>query len=77
VTILASDLDRAAHLIVLNKCDLIPHVPFNLDEWTEYVFAINRQARIIITSAFSGYGIGDWLAEIDNLRQSFLTGITA
>ena len=68
---------RAAHLIVRNKCDLIPHVPFNLDEWTEYVLAINRQARIIITSAFGGDGIGDWLAEIDNLRQSFLTGITA
>ena len=68
---------RAAHLVVLNKCDLIAHVPFNLDEWTEYVLAINRHARIIIMSALSGDGIGDWVAEIDNARQSFLTSISA
>jgi hydrogenase nickel incorporation protein HypB len=67
---------RAAHLIVLNKCDLIPHVPFNLDEWTESVLAINSHARIVITSAFRGDGIDSWLAEIDNLRQSFITGIS-
>jgi hydrogenase nickel incorporation protein HypB len=62
---------RAAHVVVLNKCDLIPHVPFNLDEWTEYVRAINPHARIIITSALSGEGLGNWLAEIDQLRKSF------
>ena len=61
---------RAAHLVVLNKCDLIPHVPFNLDEWTEYVRAINPHARIIKTSALSGEGIGELLAEIENMRQS-------
>ena len=68
---------RAADLIVLNKCDLIPHVPFKLDEWTEYVRAINPRARVPRTSALSGEGIGELLAEIDNLRRSFLTGISA
>ena len=65
---------RAAHVVVLNKCDLIPHVPFNLAEWTEYVRAINPQARIIMTSALSGEGIDNWLAEIDQLRNSFCAG---
>jgi hydrogenase nickel incorporation protein HypB len=65
---------RAAHVVVLNKCDLIPHVPFNLDEWTEYVRAINPHAQIIITSALSGEGIGNWLSEIDKLRNSFSAG---
>jgi hydrogenase nickel incorporation protein HypB len=68
---------RAAHLVVLNKCDLIPHVPFNLDEWTEYVRAINPHARIIKTSALSGEGVGEWLAAIDDVRQSFCVGISA
>jgi hydrogenase nickel incorporation protein HypB len=28
---------RAAHVVALNKCDLIPHGPFDLDEWTGHV----------------------------------------
>ncbi len=65
---------RAAHVVVLNKCDLIPHVPFNLDEWTAYVGEINSHARIIKTSALSGDGVGEWLAEIDHVRRSLLAG---
>ncbi|HXR24751.1 MAG TPA: hydrogenase nickel incorporation protein HypB [Candidatus Binataceae bacterium] len=68
---------RAAHVVVLNKSDLVPHVPFNLDEWTEYVRAINSHARIIKTSALSGEGIGDLLAEIGNLQRSFSASISA
>jgi len=67
---------RAAQVVVLNKCDLIPHVPFNLDEWTEYARAINPHARIIITSALSGEGVGELLTEIDNVRQSFFASIS-
>ncbi|MGO9607258.1 MAG: hydrogenase nickel incorporation protein HypB [Candidatus Binataceae bacterium] len=68
---------RAAHVVVLNKCDLLPHVPFNLYEWTEYVGAINPHARIIRTSALSGEGIGEWLAAIDQLRESSDASISA
>jgi hydrogenase nickel incorporation protein HypB len=60
---------RAAHLVVLNKCDLIPHVPFNLDEWTKYACAISPHARIIKTSALSGEGVDALLVEIDKVRQ--------
>ena len=67
---------RAAHLVALNKCDLIPYVPFNLDEWTEYVRAINPRARIIRTSALSGEGVDEWLAEIDKLRQPASAGVS-
>jgi hydrogenase nickel incorporation protein HypB len=67
---------RAAQVVVLNKCDLIPHVPFNLDEWTEYARAINPHAQIIITSALSGEGVGELLTEIDNVRQSFFASIS-
>ena len=68
---------RAAHVVVLNKCDLIPHVPFKLDEWTEYVRTINPRARVIKMSAPNGEGVGQWLGEIDNVRQSFLASISA
>lgn len=68
---------RAANLVVLNKCDLLRHVPFDTGEWAEYVLALNRHARILMTSALNGDGIVDWLAEIDNARQSFRAGISA
>ncbi len=68
---------RAAHLVVLNKCDLIPHVPFKLDEWTDYVRAITPHARILKTSALGGEGLGELLAEIDNVRQAFSANIFA
>jgi hydrogenase nickel incorporation protein HypB len=61
---------RAADLVVLNKCDLLPYVPFDLAEWTEYVHAINPRARIIKISALTGEGLGRFLAEIDNVLQS-------
>jgi hydrogenase nickel incorporation protein HypB len=66
---------RAAHVVVLNKCDLLPHVPFNLAEWTEYVRAINPHARIIKAAALSGEGVAELLAEIDDLRASSSPGI--
>lgn len=63
---------RAAHLVVLNKSDLIPYVPFKLDEWTEYVLATNPHAQIITVSSLRGDGIDHWLAEIDRRRETFL-----
>ena len=68
---------RAAHLVVLNKCDLIPHVPFNLEQWTEYVRAINPHARIINTSALCAEGVEELLDAIDDVRRSFCAGISA
>jgi hydrogenase nickel incorporation protein HypB len=68
---------RAADVVVLNKCDLLPHVPFQLEEWTEYVFATNPHVKIVKTSALSGDGIGEWLAELDHRRQAFLNGVAA
>lgn len=67
---------RAANLVVLNKCDLLPHTPFDPGEWTEYVRAINPRARIIETSAFSGEGVGEWLDAIDEVRQSLCVGLS-
>ena len=65
---------RAAHIVVLNKCDLLEHVPFQLKEWSDHVFAINPHARIITVSALTGFGIADWVAEIDHWRCVVLDG---
>jgi hydrogenase nickel incorporation protein HypB len=64
---------RAAHIVVLNNSDLLPHVPFNLDEWTEYLRATNPRVRIFKTCALNGAGVG----EIDDARRSFFAGFSA
>ena len=53
---------RTADLIVLNKSDLLPHVPFDLDAWRRYVGQINSDARVVLTSALTGSGLTEWLA---------------
>jgi hydrogenase nickel incorporation protein HypB len=55
---------RAADLVVLNKSDLLPHVPFDLVEWQRLVGGINSRATLIIASALSGDGMAEWIAEI-------------
>ena len=65
---------RAADLVVLNKCDLLPHVPFEMEQWSEYVMAVNPRATIVKTSALAGSGMDSWIAEIDRHRANFLAG---
>jgi hydrogenase nickel incorporation protein HypB len=60
---------RAASIVVLSKCDLLSHLQFDLDEWRHYVLAVNPHARILKVSAVTGYGIGEWLLEVDAFRQ--------
>lgn len=61
---------RAAHIVLLNKCDLLPHLRFDLNEWTEWVIAVNPRARVMKTSATTGEGMDEWLSLIDGLRTT-------
>jgi hydrogenase nickel incorporation protein HypB len=65
---------RAAHIVVLNKYDLLEHVPFQLKQWSDYVFGVNPHARIITASALTGFGIADWVSEIEYSRCGFVGG---
>jgi hydrogenase nickel incorporation protein HypB len=55
---------RAADIVVLNKCDLLPRLHFQLNEW-HYVLAVNPCIRLVQVSAMTGDGIGEWPSEID------------
>ncbi len=56
------DMFRAAQLMLLNKCDLLPHLVFDVARAEEYARRINPDIRIIRLSATSGEGMADWLA---------------
>lgn len=51
---------RAADLVVLNKIDLLPHVEFDVDRFTNYARHINPRVRILPLSATRGQGLEAW-----------------
>ncbi|MHC4101563.1 MAG: hydrogenase nickel incorporation protein HypB, partial [Planctomycetota bacterium] len=51
-----------ADLLVLNKQDLLPHVPFDMKVFRRDLAAIRDDVPLVEVSALSGEGIDDWLA---------------
>jgi hydrogenase nickel incorporation protein HypB len=54
------DMFRAASLMVLNKSDLLPYVPFDLDASIDYARKVNPQIETLTVSALTGEGLGAW-----------------
>ena len=65
------DMFRAADLMLLNKCDLLPYLAFDADLAIEYAHRINPALRVIRLSATSGEGMPEWLEWIkDGCRNT-------
>jgi len=62
---------RAADLMLLNKCDLLPHLDYDIEAACEHARRINPDIRILQMSATTGQGMESWL---DWLRRG--AGIT-
>lgn len=52
---------RKARLMVLNKIDLLPYVPFKLDHARENARKINPDIEILETSCSTGTGLDEWM----------------
>ncbi|MBI3480988.1 MAG: hydrogenase nickel incorporation protein HypB [Nitrosomonadales bacterium] len=55
------DMFRAADLMLLNKCDLLPHLDFDVQLAEEYARRVNPGIAVIRLSAKSGEGMREWL----------------
>jgi len=51
---------RAARLMVLNKSDLLPYVPFDVEKCIEYARRVNPAIEVLTMSALTGEGMEDW-----------------
>jgi hydrogenase nickel incorporation protein HypB len=49
-----------ARYAVLNKTDLLPYVPFDIDKATAYALEVNPALRFFFASALTGEGLSDW-----------------
>ncbi len=66
-----------AELLVLNKLDLLPYVPFNLIRARENAGRIHPQMEIIELSCLTGAGLRGWLKWIENRRHALLAAVAA
>jgi hydrogenase nickel incorporation protein HypB len=56
------DMFAAADLMVLNKCDLLPHLDFDADLCEANARRVNPGIRVLRLSARSGEGMDSWIA---------------
>ena len=51
---------RAADVMILNKIDLLPYVPFNVDRCIGYARQINPALKVLQVSVLKGDGMSEW-----------------
>ncbi len=59
------DMFRAADMMLLNKCDLLPHLTFDVDLTIGYAHRINPALPVIQISATQGAGMSAWIDWIE------------
>jgi len=56
------DMFAASDLMILNKCDLLPYLRFDVEACEAYARRVNPGIRVMRLSATSGEGMEPWLA---------------
>jgi hydrogenase nickel incorporation protein HypB len=51
---------RASAVLVLNKIDLLPYVPFDVGRFLDYARQVNPRLRVLQISAMRGDGLEEW-----------------
>lgn len=51
---------QQAKYVVINKTDLLPYVPFDVDKAKRYALEVNDGLRFFLTSALTGEGMEEW-----------------
>ncbi len=54
-------LFQTANIVILNKVDLLPYVPFDVNEFTQGVHAIQPGVPILHVSCTRGDGVSNWV----------------
>jgi hydrogenase nickel incorporation protein HypB len=54
------DMFYSSTVCVINKIDLLPYVPFNIEKAREYILRINPKLKIIEVSCTTGEGLPQW-----------------
>ena len=64
------DMFRAATLMILNKSDLLPYVPFDVEKCIANARRVNSAIEVLQLSALSGEGLDTWYAWLQAQRSA-------
>jgi hydrogenase nickel incorporation protein HypB len=59
-----------SELLVLNKIDLLPYVPFDMDAAVENARRVHPAMEILKLSCLTGKGLHDWLTWLERCRRA-------
>jgi hydrogenase nickel incorporation protein HypB len=59
---------QSSHLCLINKCDLLPYVDFDLDNFKALALRVNHHIEFITISAKTGEGFTEWLRWISIVK---------
>lgn len=59
-----------SELLVLNKIDLLPYVPFDMNAAVENARRVHPAMEILKVSCLTGKGLHDWLTWVDHRRRA-------
>jgi hydrogenase nickel incorporation protein HypB len=62
---------KAADLVVITKCDLLPHLDVDLGRIHDALSRVMPSPRAIETSARTGQGMDKWIAWLEEQRAPF------
>lgn len=54
------EMFHSSTLCIINKTDLLPYVPFNIEKAREYALRVNPRLQIIELSCLTGAGLPQW-----------------
>ncbi|MDH3504618.1 MAG: hydrogenase nickel incorporation protein HypB [Nitrospirota bacterium] len=60
---------QSAHLVLINKIDLLPYLSFDIDQCLRYVNMVNTSAQVLQISAQTGEGLSAWYRWIQQHRS--------
>lgn len=61
---------RASDLVVINKCDLLPYVNFDVERCTESILQLNPDARVMTLSATVPDTLTPWLKALEQMHKA-------
>jgi hydrogenase nickel incorporation protein HypB len=61
---------RDCDVVLLNKIDLLPHVPFDPARFATHVRQMNPSGHLFSVSALHGAGMSDWYDWLDRLERA-------
>jgi hydrogenase nickel incorporation protein HypB len=65
---------KAADLVLLTKCDLVPHLDVDLGKVRDALARVMPRPRLIEVSARTGQGLDAWVAWLEELRAPLAPG---